>query len=301
VAGKGDPARLLEQLAQQRDVRAHELRHLRAEALHALLLQLHGLVATTGFADALTVRGDGIYVDVGGVLLDTLTNRAYLKGSGAPQVNIGAEMNRALVAFGITPSTIVDVGANYGEAALWFARAYPQACIIAIEPSSSNRKVLEKNRGAQAFPTGNLEIWPEAVLDRAGKIRITTGLGTMNHVREPGLAQTEEVVAERLESLLDQRGITSADFVKVDIEGAEPKLEGSLVALGDRVRCYLIEFSSFAPLEEYLSLADALMRAGFRCFDAEGKERLECRTAVRKHVQPLLAAEGVVTNLWFVR
>jgi FkbM family methyltransferase len=296
-----DPALFLKGLALFQDVRDASMRHVRAEALHTVLLKLRELIETTGFADRLVVRPDGIYVDIDGVLLDTLSNRLYLKGSGARQRNIAGEMAGILQKFGIALNTIVDIGANYGEASLWFARNCPKARIIAVEPSSANRAVFERNRSAQDFPTGNIEVWPEAVLDRSGSVWLTAGVGTMNRISFQPVENTEQVRCEKLENLFRERGVASADFVKIDIEGAEPRLKESLLTLGRRIRAYFIEFSKFAPLEEYVSLGEALIGAGFRCYDTDGSRPLAGGRELQNHLkQVLVDKNAIATNLWFV-
>jgi FkbM family methyltransferase len=58
-----------------------------------------------------------------------------------------AEINRryeAALAREQTP-LIVDAGANIGLAALWFARAFPHATILCVEPDADNFALLERN------------------------------------------------------------------------------------------------------------------------------------------------------------
>ena len=282
------------------DVRDPSMRHVRAKALHAALVRLGELIEETGYANQIVVRADGIYVEVDGVLLDTLSNRLYLKNSGARQANIGKAMADVLARFKVPMDTIVDIGANYGEATLWFAKNYPRARVIAVEASSANRAVFEKNRAAQGFPTQNVELWPVAVLDYTGKTWITAGVGTMNRIAPAPDQGTEEVDCDSLENLFRRHGVASADFVKIDIEGAEPRLARSLVALGRRVHAYLIEFSKFAPLADYSALAAALITTGFRCYDEQGSRPLKSGAEVEHHLKQVLGNEGaVVTNLWF--
>src|SRR6266404_4664431 len=49
-----------------------------------------------------------------------------------------------------SPSVIVDAGANVGFASVFFARKYPNARILAIEPETSNFALLKKN--VQEYP-----------------------------------------------------------------------------------------------------------------------------------------------------
>lgn len=50
----------------------------------------------------------------------------------------------AMLAAGETP-VILDAGANVGASALWFARRYPKARIVAVEPDPGNFAVLSDN------------------------------------------------------------------------------------------------------------------------------------------------------------
>jgi hypothetical protein len=47
--------------------------------------------------------------------------------------------------------TIVDIGANVGAAAVWFARCYPDAVVYALEPAAEPYAVLSRN--AERWPT----------------------------------------------------------------------------------------------------------------------------------------------------
>jgi len=40
---------------------------------------------------------------------------------------------------------IIDAGGNIGLAAFWFARAFPQACIVSVEPDAANFAILSRN------------------------------------------------------------------------------------------------------------------------------------------------------------
>ena len=61
-------------------------------------------------------------------------------------------------------STIVDIGANVGVFSLHARTLFPNAKILAFEPSFKSRKFLEKN--TQEF---NIEVYPYGVSNRVGK------------------------------------------------------------------------------------------------------------------------------------
>ncbi|HVZ44998.1 MAG TPA: FkbM family methyltransferase [Ramlibacter sp.] len=295
-----DPALYLAGLDLARDVRSPELRHVRAECLHGILLGLAEAVRTIDFRDEIVVRADGVFVRIDGVLLDALSQRYYLKASGHAQSSVARAMHDVLASRGIRPKAMVDVGANYGEVSLWFARAYPEARILAIEPVRDNVAVFERNLRAQPFETGRITLLPMAVMDRTGTVHMTSGTSTTNQVVGGPKEGAEEVACDRLDSIMAKHGMEAADFVKIDIEGAEPYLAGAIGQLGARVGSYMIEFSKFAPREAYMKLATVLLAGGFAAFREDGRTPLADASAVQAHLQEVLAPKDVlVTNLWF--
>src|SRR5690606_3455742 len=64
--------------------------------------------------------------------------------------------------------TIVDGGANVGYAAVWYARRFPGARILAVEPDASNLKALRENVGG----LDNVIVLEGAVWHESGKLRI---------------------------------------------------------------------------------------------------------------------------------
>jgi FkbM family methyltransferase len=195
---------------------------------------------------------------------------------------------------------MVDVGANFGEIALWFVCEYPGARVLAIEPSSANVKVLKRNVAAQSFATGNLEIAHTAVGEKSGFAALTKGAGQMARVVADDESGTERVPCERLDTLFSRYEIDRADFVKIDIEGSEPGLMGAIAALAGRVRSYYIEFSQFAPMQRYLALAELLLKNDFACYDEPAERRFGGTDELEPHLRRAFAAGPIAaTNLWF--
>src|SRR5262245_52396786 len=63
--------------------------------------------------------------------------------------------------FDTSPMAIVDAGANIGMATLYFAKTYPHAHILAIEPAPENFRILEKNCARLANVTLlQAALWP---------------------------------------------------------------------------------------------------------------------------------------------
>ncbi len=254
------------------------------------------------FQNEIVLRPEGIFVNFDGILMESSHTALYLKNSGPPAVHRGRHVSQTLNRLNIDVSTVVDVGANFGELSLWLTRECPHARIVAVEPSSDNLSVFKLNRKAQSFPTEHIEIVQQAISDRAEVAAIQRGASPMSRVVAPGdTAGTETVQCERLDVLFDKLGIKTADFVKIDIEGGEPKVKEALMALDERVRSYYIEFSQFAPLEDYLGLASALIGRKFTCYDETAAVRLNTAEEISRHLRAAFAPSKIaVTNLWFI-
>lgn len=72
--------------------------------------------------------------------------RSYDLSGFAQQRRIN-EAYQGILASGRTP-VIVDAGANVGAAMLWFAKLYPRAQVVAIEPSPSSAEICRRNAAA---------------------------------------------------------------------------------------------------------------------------------------------------------
>ena len=141
-----------------------------------------------------------------------------------------------------SPATIVDAGAHIGMASILFARRYPLAKIIAIEPEPSNFALLLRNTSSYK----NILTFCAALWREDGEVT----LGSSN-VHPKGAFQIVEngetrVRAVTIDTVMRETGIQSIDILKVDIEGSEIEVFASCnwinnvhviaIELHDRVR-----------------------------------------------------------------
>jgi FkbM family methyltransferase len=119
------------------------------------------------------------------------------------------------VAGGGRPEVIVDLGANAGQAALWFRSRFPDARLLCVEPDPRTFAMLERNLGGD----------PRATLVRAA---VTAENGPVGLRRTEGSSWGttvggggEDAPGVTLEALLDAHGLDRVDLLKVDIEGLE--------------------------------------------------------------------------------
>lgn len=123
------------------------------------------------------------------------------------------------------PKFILDLGAHYGDTALYFHCCFPEAKIIAVEPEPENFERLKRH--AEHIP--NISCVHAAVGAEDGQIELNVLPNSLSHSvygREGG-STTVTVPLLSVESLLKKFGINKADIIKFDIEGAEDQLFNS--------------------------------------------------------------------------
>lgn len=143
---------------------------------------------------------------------------------------------RDIIASGKRP-LIVDCGANIGASVLWFTARYPEAQIVAIEPSPENFGLLAKN-------CAGLDV----DLRQAG-IGSTDGIAWMkNPEGEAGCRVNEDhdgisIDIISLKTLLASEPASECSpfLLKVDIEGAEKSLFAGSASELDRFPLIVVE------------------------------------------------------------
>ena len=144
---------------------------------------------------------------------------------------------------------IVDLGANIGLSALYFASRYPDAKILAVEPDRSNFVLLRRNtmQIAERCETLNAAIWGEdtellvKTHTEDGRYLGGWGVQTIDEKTSAGM-RAAKVEAVSMTSLKTRFRLDKIDILKVDIEGAEFELFslGDLSWL-DSVRSVVVE------------------------------------------------------------
>lgn len=131
--------------------------------------------------------------------------------------------------------TVVDVGANVGIFTVKAAkRVGDKGRVIAIEPERENLKYLKRNVDANNLK--NVTIIPKAAYNGKGvkKLKVTDvpgwhslkGIDNFTDYRGP--VRYENVETDTLDCMLADAGVKTADFIKIDTEGAEVEvLEGA--------------------------------------------------------------------------
>lgn len=136
------------------------------------------------------------------------------------------------------PAVIVDLGANVGQAALYFRRRYPEARIVSVEPDPDTFALLQRNLGSDSRTL----LRQAAITPYDGQFGLqrTLGQSWCTCVGE-AVPHGAKIRGLTLETLLAEEGIAEVDLMKVDIEGLELEVLGSSAAM-PRVQCVIGEF-----------------------------------------------------------
>jgi len=167
-----------------------------------------------------------------------------------------------------SPKVIVDAGAHIGMASIGFARAYPQAKIIALEPEPENFNALVRN--VAPYP---LIVSMQAALWKEDGI-ISLGSSTIHpkgafQIMDGGPIRVRSVT---MGSLMRENGIVFVDLLKLDIEGAE---------------------------KEVFESCDWTQRVGVIAVELHDRVKPGCRAAVQEAARGFRSCDrGEVTFYW---
>jgi len=119
------------------------------------------------------------------------------------------------------PKIIIDLGAHFGDTALFYNAVYPESLIIAVEPSTENfSRLVQHTKGID-----NIKCINVAIGDTDGIINLYTNDSSLGHSTKRNEEKYKENIKQlALETLLKEFGIHKADLVKFDIEGSEESL-----------------------------------------------------------------------------
>ena len=147
---------------------------------------------------------------------------------------------------------ILDVGAHIGAFTILAAQRAPRGTVHAIEPSSENFKILSLNVSTNRLP--NVRTHRIVLSDTLGELRLYSGVDNWDHSLctqscQEALPDWERVPSQTLECFMVANGISRADYMKMNVEGAEYDiLLKSPRKVVESVACMLIEFH---PAEDH--------------------------------------------------
>jgi len=165
---------------------------------------------------------------------------------------------------GRDPQTIVDLGANVGYTAVWYAAKYPQARVLAVEMDAGNFELAQRNvkRFGQRCEVVHAAVWNEdGEIEYGGGEEQGFRVCALNRVDT--VSEHRRVSSRSLNSLFKEYALERVDYLTMDIEGAESVvLDGPLDWL-DCVSCIKIEVH---PPMTLVDCDARLTRAGFSVY-----------------------------------
>lgn len=140
-------------------------------------------------------------------------------------------------------ATVLDLGANIGLAAVYFAARYPAARIVAVEPDAENFALLLANTAA--FGERIIPV-QAAVWDTDGVVNLHEHSDDGEHLGHWGRnvsarPSAVQVPALSIPTLMARTGLDHVDVLKVDIEGAEREVFSGDCAWLDSVGLVMVE------------------------------------------------------------
>jgi FkbM family methyltransferase len=166
-------------------------------------------------------------------------------------------IDRSILAFGgydvpllrflherIRPGEVcLDVGATLGQVTVHLATLVgPHGRVLAFEPLPHVRERLSRHVAANGV-ADRVELHAVALADATGTATFhfaepavtNQGMGSLVMDDHPGLGLRCEVRTARLDDFVAQRGIERIDWIKIDVQGAEPRLLDGARATLDRL------------------------------------------------------------------
>ncbi len=165
---------------------------------------------------------------------------------------------------------ILDIGANIGFFTVKFAKwVSGGGRVIAIEPEPANIKTLEMVLARDGVR--NVDIIKAAAAEKDGSLLLSLNpLNPADHrLGESGIV----IQAMTIDSLLQETGWPVVSFIKIDVQGAEPRvLAGAKETISRFKPTFLIEIDDKALRESGSSaddLVDLLRLQGYQMFGTE--------------------------------
>jgi FkbM family methyltransferase len=169
----------------------------------------------------------------------------------------------------------VDAGARIGTFAARISRTLgAEGKIIAIEPEPRNFACLRKNieaNGLKNIIAIQKALWSQ---EQPLKIHLSGNSAAHSVHHDPFYSSTDSSVcveADTLDRILEELGIASVDFIKMDIEGSEIEaLKGMRKTLASNVQ---LAIAAYHPVEGQLAhavIVPQLAQLGFSTAYADG-------------------------------
>jgi FkbM family methyltransferase len=121
---------------------------------------------------------------------------------------------------GVKPGdVVVDAGGCWGDTALYFA--LNAARVYCFECTPSNLKIISENLAMNSSLSKKIEVVQKALWNTSGEKLLFQEMGPGSRASSDGTGV--EVETQSLDDFVAANSVGRVDFIKMDIEGAEPK------------------------------------------------------------------------------
>jgi FkbM family methyltransferase len=124
------------------------------------------------------------------------------------------------------PKVIIDLGAHFGDTALYYHARFPNAKIVAVEPSPENfERLVQHTKGIPEIISVQAAVGASDGVTTLNLMPGTLGHSVMKRKESDHSVQVSQL---SLATLFQQQKLDKADLIKFDIEGAEFNLFSSI-------------------------------------------------------------------------
>lgn len=186
-------------------------------------------------------------------------------------LGVDVELDLARLTANDPLQTIFDVGGNFGQTALLFASAFPEASVFSFEPVPESFSRLQKAVQRQ----GRIKAFNTALGDKSGSVsmNLTPSAGSNTILPDTSSTGSIRVAIDTVDSFAAAHSIGAIDLLKIDVEGYELQvLKGAeqTIRRGD-VRYIFAEcvlpMDAQSPHTSFFDLHQSLDQMGY-CFVA---------------------------------
>ena len=203
--------------------------------------------------------------------------------------------------------TVLDIGANIGYFSVLFSEwVGRKGKVFAFEPEDINYHLLDKN--LRINKCKNVILEKKAISDKEGRVKLFLNeeqRGAHSFWGTEDKQNFIEIEIIRLDDYFFKKGI-KVDFIKMDIEGAEPKaLRGAEQLFSSTPHLKgIFEFNPYMLKlagEDPLAFLSKFTAWGYKLYRISSKEKTVKFTTPESLIKDIPAQEGIVANIYFER
>jgi FkbM family methyltransferase len=173
-------------------------------------------IPVLGSLDLCAVSGMRLHTHVFGVL-----NVFLLEQYRCPRADVGVRPG----------DVVIDGGGCWGDTTLYFAQTAEQ--VFCFECMPSNLTIIRENLGLNPAASSKIRVIEKAMWNRSGEKLVFRDYGPGSHRASDGSGV--EVETETIDDLVAENSLGRVDFIKMDIESAEPE---ALIGAEQTIRKY---------------------------------------------------------------